>query len=321
MQKAVLMMDYLRVTQKANNSYSHKGDCALDLGGDDGGIDNLKAPFTGKVKRIYANCNAVWLESVDKVKYADGTEDYMVILTLHDNSVSDLKVGDIVKQGEVYYQEGTKGNATGNHIHLTISKGKFSGNGWHENEHEVWVANNQYDVHKALFLDSKTKVLDDGGYNWVKTDTYEVEETRQDKKTVDEVAQEVIEGKWGNNPERKQKLEEAGYNYEEIQTKVNELMAKDNRDTKTKYLNLKPNVSSWTVYKTNNHYIPSKSTDILLILNPKKYGGLSYKILEDMGNYHFKIKTDMKGNGYIAGNPKKYSCTITDKPVYEKGNY
>lgn len=89
----------------------------------------------------------------------------------------------------------------------------------------------------------------------------------------------------------------------------------------TKYLNLQPSVSSWTVYKTNNYYIPSKTSDVLIKLNPKKYGGLTYKILEDMGNYHFKIKTDMKGIGYIAGNPNKYSCTITDTPIYKSGNY
>lgn len=320
MEKAVLMMDYLKVTQKANNDFSHKGDCALDLGGKDTGIDNLKAPFTGKVKRIYSNCNAVWLESTNKVKYADGTEDYMVLLTFHDNNVSDLKVGDIVKQGEVYYQEGTKGNATGNHIHLTVSKGKYSGNGWHENEYGNWVANNQYDVHKALFLDSKTKVLNDGGYDWVKTDSYVVEEPKKELKSVDEVAQEVIAGKWGNNPERKEKLEEAGYNYEEVQGRVNEILHEQKKSDK-KYLNLKPNISSWNVYKTNGLYRNSNTSDILVRLNPKKYGGLTYEILEDMGNYHFKIKTDMKGLGYIAGNPKKYSCTITDEPVYKYGNY
>ena len=43
-------------------------------------------------------------------------------------------------------------------------------------------------------------------------------------KTVDELAQEVIEGKWGNNEERKKKLEAAGYNYDEVQDRVNEIL-------------------------------------------------------------------------------------------------
>ena len=44
------------------------------------------------------------------------------------------------------------------------------------------------------------------------------------KKSVDEVAKEVIDGKWGNNPGRKKKLTEAGYDYKEVQNKVNELL-------------------------------------------------------------------------------------------------
>ncbi|MEZ3439082.1 MAG: peptidoglycan DD-metalloendopeptidase family protein [Oscillospiraceae bacterium] len=44
------------------------------------------------------------------------------------------------------------------------------------------------------------------------------------KKTVDEIAQEVIRGDWGNGDVRKKRLIEAGYNYSEVQAKVNELM-------------------------------------------------------------------------------------------------
>lgn len=87
-----------------------------------------------------------------------------------------------------------------------------------------------------------------------------------------------------------------------------------------KYLNLSPSVNSWSVYKTDKYYIPSNESDILIRLNPEKFGGLSYKILEDKGNYHFRIHTLYKGDGYIAGNPNKYPCTITDSPTYENGD-
>ena len=43
-------------------------------------------------------------------------------------------------------------------------------------------------------------------------------------KSVDEVAREVIQGKWGNGNERKQRLEAAGYNYTEVQNRVNEII-------------------------------------------------------------------------------------------------
>ena len=44
-------------------------------------------------------------------------------------------------------------------------------------------------------------------------------------KSVDELAQEVIAGLWGNQPERQQRLEAAGYDYYAVQAKVNEILA------------------------------------------------------------------------------------------------
>lgn len=43
-------------------------------------------------------------------------------------------------------------------------------------------------------------------------------------KSVEDVAREVIAGKWGVNPERKQRLAEAGYNATEVQAMVNKLL-------------------------------------------------------------------------------------------------
>lgn len=43
------------------------------------------------------------------------------------------------------------------------------------------------------------------------------------------IALEVIAGAWGNNKERKKKLEQAGYDYARIQSCVNELMAVFNK--------------------------------------------------------------------------------------------
>ena len=44
------------------------------------------------------------------------------------------------------------------------------------------------------------------------------------KKSVDEIAREVIAGKWGNGATRKQKLTDAGYDYSAVQKRVNELL-------------------------------------------------------------------------------------------------
>ena len=44
------------------------------------------------------------------------------------------------------------------------------------------------------------------------------------KKSIDTIAREVIAGKWGNGATRKQKLTAAGYNYSEVQKRVNQLL-------------------------------------------------------------------------------------------------
>lgn len=43
-------------------------------------------------------------------------------------------------------------------------------------------------------------------------------------KSVEEIAREVLQGKWGNGAERKARLEAAGYDYAEVQAKVNTLV-------------------------------------------------------------------------------------------------
>jgi LysM repeat protein len=44
------------------------------------------------------------------------------------------------------------------------------------------------------------------------------------KKSVTEVAKEVIKGLWGNGTDRKNRLTQAGYDYNAVQSKVNELL-------------------------------------------------------------------------------------------------
>jgi len=44
------------------------------------------------------------------------------------------------------------------------------------------------------------------------------------QKSIDELANEVIAGKWGNGEERKARLTQAGYNYQEVQNRVNQIL-------------------------------------------------------------------------------------------------
>lgn len=73
-------------------------------------------------------------------------------------------------------------------------------------------------------LDNAKKCADsNNGYSVFDANGKQVYPTAIAKKSVDTVAREVIQGKWGNGAERKQKLTAAGYDYSAVQKRVNEL--------------------------------------------------------------------------------------------------
>lgn len=53
------------------------------------------------------------------------------------------------------------------------------------------------------------------------------------RKSLDAVAREVMDGKWGNNPERRNKLQKAGYNPDAVQDRVNVLVGNSGTSRKT----------------------------------------------------------------------------------------
>ncbi len=55
-------------------------------------------------------------------------------------------------------------------------------------------------------------------------------ETVNPDKTIDELANEVIAGKWGNNPFRQAALESSGYDYDLVQKRVNEILSGQTED-------------------------------------------------------------------------------------------
>lgn len=166
MEKAMYPIKTIRITQRDHQG-THADCFATDEAGPDGGISSLFAPFTGIIKKIYSkDANEVWLESVEPVLFADGTKDYMTIMFCHDNDVSDLWVGKIIKKGEAFYQEGTKGYATGNHCHFECAKGKFTGTGWHKDNAGYWSINNGKLVTDCLFVDDSYNIIQTLGLNF-----------------------------------------------------------------------------------------------------------------------------------------------------------
>lgn len=134
MQNVIFPMRTINITQRALDSFSHKNLEAWDIAGADTGIESAYAPCRVKVlaKLPYETTgfsNTVFFGSCDKngnpeaVRTENGEVRVLTFAMTHDNDISDINPGTVYESGEAIYQEGTKGNATGNHIHLEVAEG------------------------------------------------------------------------------------------------------------------------------------------------------------------------------------------------------
>lgn len=119
----------MNVTQGMNGTFSHRGRLAIDDAGKDVGICDVFAPFDATVAWITTGSNrsGVLITSDNPVLCADGKIKHISFYAFHDNDTSDLFIGKKLKQGEVFYQEGTEGFATGNHVHYQTGDQPYTG--------------------------------------------------------------------------------------------------------------------------------------------------------------------------------------------------
>lgn len=125
------------------------------------------------------------------------------------------------------------------------------------------------------------------------------------KKTISQIAKEVINGEWGNGDARKKKLEAAGYDYDAVQKEVNKQLGVStstgggNTSSKKKTVTLPASASSWRVYPTNKAPVVGNECGYLY---PSKFGGLTYDILATPQTDVVTIKTRDYGkvNIYVA---------------------
>lgn len=169
-QALLFPMEYLNVTQGNNGSFSHRGVNALDNAGKDTGIDETICPCDCHLVAYdsYANGNAVFLESDNKVKWADGTVDFATMMFLHDNYIGDILQVKNFKQGWTFGDEGTAGFATGNHSHMEIAKGRFVRMYDGPNAYGTYCLHNSVSADKAFFIDG-TEIINAGGFNFIKS--------------------------------------------------------------------------------------------------------------------------------------------------------
>ncbi|MBQ7922639.1 MAG: RICIN domain-containing protein [Clostridia bacterium] len=149
----------MQITQGAYDTYSHMNQNALDMQPTN---SMAFAPFNAKVVAVNpgsVTCNGVWIESIDKVRYADGSYDYMTILFMHDNDISDLTVGRVLTQGEYFYQNGTAGISSGAHIHVAVYRGRYDADNMKYGSGDV-------DAEDAFFVLDDTIIRNDYGIDW-----------------------------------------------------------------------------------------------------------------------------------------------------------
>lgn len=90
-------------------------------------------------------------------------------------------------------------------------------------------ANNLYKIQVGAYsnksnADAMAKKLKSAGFDTFVTTESAAAVSTTTKKSIDEIAREVIQGLWGNGTTRKNKLVSAGYDYDAVQKRVNELL-------------------------------------------------------------------------------------------------
>lgn len=106
----------------------------------------------------------------------------------------------------------------------TVSSTSSSSNGNKSNEEIA----NEVIAGKWGNGDARKSALQNAGYDYATIQsivnqklTGKTSNATSNTKSIDTIVDEVIAGKWGNGSDRKARLENAGYNYNEIQTAVN----------------------------------------------------------------------------------------------------
>lgn len=137
-EKAIFPMKVMQIFQlpyeKWSGSGSDTGASHANINAIDFGGCTMAAPFTGHIKWFSRDWALTIFESDNKVRYADGTYDYMTLELLHAPNLAQLetwyKNNTQIKQGVRFYQQGGTGEggnlyAYGTHIEMRVHRGKM----------------------------------------------------------------------------------------------------------------------------------------------------------------------------------------------------
>ena len=190
---------------------------------------------------IYNYCNTVdtlkkgleWaLEQLDGKKL-----DLPIYLDMEDKDIQGETVATLTNIcNEFAKQVKSKGYQAGVYANVNWLKNELNPNDF-DKDISVWVAQyykecqytGKYDIWQYASNGKVSGISGNCDMNYLYNEDIIKESSSTettDKKSVDELAQEVIDGKWGDGEDRKKRLEAAGYNYNAVQNRVNEMLAK-----------------------------------------------------------------------------------------------
>jgi len=177
-----------------------------------------------------------------------------------------VKVGDRVAEGQHVADSGATGDVTGPHLHHDVRK---AGTAWNAS------LSNYFDWEQII--------------------------SQPVKKTNEQIADEVLAGKWGNGDDRKKRLQAAGYDYNAIQAIINNRLNPAPKPTPTpptskvpKQIYLKPTVSAYAFYRPGTP-LPVKRANRAGELNPKKWGGITYNVIRQVAANTYEVKSPSLG--------------------------
>lgn len=175
----------MHVTQYDNGSYSHQGSDAWDITSGTAGIkDPYFAPCDLICKAIDLTYAFTWWQSVNKVKFADGTVDYVTLMFGHDENIN-AKVGMTIKKGTQVGNMGVGGNATGVHCHIEVAKGQYKGK-WYKNDKGVYCLYSSIKFYDAFYMDGVQLIN-------VECDKFKYLETENLKEVNEELKSQITE--------------------------------------------------------------------------------------------------------------------------------
>ena len=202
---------------------------------------NAKAQGIKVGAYIYNYCNAV--DTLKKglkwafEKLGNKKLDLPIYLDMEDKDIQGETKASLTEQCNEFakYVE-SKGYRAGVYANVNWLKNELNPNDF-DKDISVWVAQyykecqytGKYDIWQYASNGKVSGISGNCDMNYLYNEDIIKESgstENTDKKSVDELAQEVIDGKWGDGEARKKKLEDAGYNYNAVQNRVNEMLAK-----------------------------------------------------------------------------------------------